>query len=198
MDYLLWGLSFPLIFLGCTKENTEELQQFNETNLSSDIDGDNSNQPMRPFKGTVVYNFDPEASLTCDCAAPTEPGGPYVGSGNMTHMGNVYATNVPCFVVTAAIELPPGSGNYVPTQLYVPNQCGTISAANGDELYVNTAPYYLNIDASCYCTLDGTAESTIDGGTGRFSDATGSFTSALSQDLLTSVVTSVNNGTVDY
>ena len=188
---------FSLVLLGCAKENKEELAQFDNTTISMDDDGSATARKSRPFKGTVVYDFVPESELTCDCTTPgSSEGGPYVGSGNITHMGNVYADNVPCFIVTNVI--PDGQGGFIPTQFHIPNQCGTLVAANGDELYLDVPSYNLDIDPVCFCTFNGTVEVTINGGTGRFSDASGTATSVISQDIATSVVTTSFDGTIDY
>ena len=59
--------------------------------------------------------------------------------------------------------------------------CLTVVAANGDEVYLTVlTPYETCITNCCF---EASIQGTFDGGTGRFSDATGDWTADIIQEL---------------
>jgi hypothetical protein len=74
-----------------------------------------------------------------------------------------------------------------------------ITAANGDELHTTlSGNLHPVVDGTGHVFLVGDIAGTITGGTGRFSNATGSFTFSIVFDTLTAHSFSEINGTVSY
>lgn len=77
--------------------------------------------------------------------------------------------------------------------------CQIFTAANGDELHAtlagNLQPF---VDQTGHVFLIGDVEGTIEGGTGRFANATGSFTFSLVFDTANFSSSSEINGTIHY
>lgn len=121
----------------------------------------------KPFKGSMVYNFTGE-NVPCDCGS-YYPVGNLVGSGNITHLGNATSRIKPCAqpLIVGGQEI----GQIIGIE------CGSFVAANGDELYCYTYPYNLMYTATA---LAGTIKCDFVGGTGKFKNATGSFTGNIS------------------
>lgn len=85
----------------------------------------------------------------------------------------------------------------LPDGFAVHSQCGTFIDADGDALAVDIAPYELHVNAT-FSALEGMTTGTVNGGTGKFKDATGSLTFSNSQDLATGVVATSYDGTVKF
>jgi len=174
---------FSLILVGCAKENIEDASQLDLTT--------NSNQ-MRPFKGSIAYVGDQDPSiLDCDCAPGYFIGNYFLGTGNVTHMGNVTAPSIPCIAL-----IDDGQGNIIGYE--VNTQCGYITAANGDELYSEVASYIMMLDFNCFCQFTGETTVEITGGTGRFEDAYGTANVSVVQDASTGVTTTTWDGGINY
>ena len=125
-----------------------------------------SNPQARPFRGSVTSFVDEETDFTCECPEGYLPGGPWGGTGNITHMGKVSSLVIPCYKF-----------HYLGEDSYfeVIGNCGEMLAANGDELNLDIPPYTLeyDVESGCFCA---TFVSPINGGTGRFEGATGEVT----------------------
>lgn len=142
-----------------------------------------------PFKGSLSYSINMSLNLPCNCGALATVGD-FEGTGTVTHMGLLKAKNKTC---VAPIII---SGNYVGNQVTV--QCASFVAANGDEIYCNIPSYNLMFTANG--TATGTLEAEFTGGTGRFANATGSFTGTMTVPLSNPglAVLSNINGTIKY
>jgi hypothetical protein len=74
-----------------------------------------------------------------------------------------------------------------------------ITAANGDELYtLLTGNLHPEVDETGHVFLVGAVQGTITGGTGRFEDATGTFTFSLVFDTETAHSFAEIDGTIEY
>lgn len=153
-QFLLFLLS-ALLFLGsCSKD--EETQSKNGPSLKQ-------NQG-KPFTGSMNYQFNPFMDLPCDCGS-FYPAGTFSGSGNISHMGLATSNIKPCLAPIIV------GGNEIGSHVGV--ECASFVAANGDELYCYTHPYDIYYGAT---GAVGTILVDFTGGTGRFANATGSFT----------------------
>ena len=151
------------------------------------------NNQMRPISGTIVYIPVANVNVPCDCGS-LEMGGPFVGSGNVLHMGNTFSESIPCF--TSILADPTNPATLIGYD--VSFQCGTFVAANGDELNIHVDPYQMYLDFSCFCNFSGGGIVHFNGGTGRFSDATGTATTTVFQDLVADNVTLNFEGEINY
>jgi hypothetical protein len=151
---------------------------------------------MVPFKGTfagLLLDFGPVVPGRCD----ETPAGKiawavtsFAGSGNATHMGNTqaYADHCSYGVVDA-------DGMFMPDGTYGQGEL-TLTAANGDVLFATytngvsfTGPPV--IEFADYFTFE-------DGGTGRFTFATGGGVEAGSVDVRTNEFTLRMEGVIAY
>jgi hypothetical protein len=141
-----------------------------------------------PFSGTMSYQLNTSLDLPCNCGIYA-PVGTFSGAGTFSHLGASTSNIKPC------AELLIVNGN--PVGFYVGMECGSFVAANGDELWCTIPAYNL------YFTNTGMASGTIvanfAGGTGRFTNATGSFTGTITNNpvLNTATLTGVT-GTINY
>jgi hypothetical protein len=169
----------------CNKDSND--LSISEETLSSDH---KNSQKARPFKGSVNYVGEAEIDLTCECIEPTFQGNTFLGTGNLTHMGNIVSESIPCITY---IE---NGGNIVGYN--VESQCTTLVAANGDEVDITIDPYVMLLDFNCFCSFSGLYTATITGGTGRFENASGTFGGTVFQSLETGVVTINIDGEIYY
>lgn len=173
---ILLLLVFGLFWLGCEKESTSlipdedgisQIKSENSTNNEVTLRG---NQP-RPFKGTIEYNFITNSPLDCEC-----PDGVTVelqGSGTISHLGLVSSPATYCMQIGTAGTCPVFGNTVIKECLY-------IIASNGDEVYLNVdTPYESCLEPECCWT--GSIQGTFDGGTGRFTDASGEWTAEFFQ-----------------
>lgn len=139
----------------------------------------------RPFSGSMAYTFAPNENLPCDCG-DYFPIGTFSGNGNLSHLGNTTSMIKPC--VAPIIQ----DGNYIGDHVGV--ECAYFVAANGDSLYCYTHPYDLY-----YTSAGGVGVATVDfvGGTGRFANATGSFTGTVTVGQVGATFTGLT-GTIIY
>jgi hypothetical protein len=168
------------------QKNSNDLPMSDET-LSADH---KSSQQARPFKGSIDYVVDTEIDLTCECSDPLVIGNYFLGTGNITHMGNVTSESIPC------VEYILNGENIVGYS--VESQCATFVAANGDELFTTVDPYVMMLDLNCFCSFSGPYTTTITGGTGRFENASGSAGGTVYQSLETGVVSITIDGEIYY
>jgi len=164
-----------ILLMGCNKSRNEIVPTPTTTTPTVAMRADN------PFAGTVIYKASFTYDLPCDCKG-FMPVGTYVGTGNLTHLGLITSNIKPCVSPTAY-------------GYHVAVECGSFIAANGDELYCDTAPYDL------YWGADGASGAiivTFSGGTGRFAEARGSFTGIISIDALGNGKLDNINGTINY
>jgi hypothetical protein len=174
-------LSIVILF-GCAKEETNELAQAIDTGIAQDYDdtevGLRGNNPKpRPISGSIDYLGGADIDLTCDCPDGTVIGNYFLGTGNITHLGNSTSESIPC------IELIISEGNVIGYN--IPSQCTIFTAANGDELQVVAESYTMMLDFNCFCRFASTEDvtTTYEGGTGRFANASGSSSGPVVQDL---------------
>jgi hypothetical protein len=125
----------------------------------------------RPVKGST------SGTSTLDLATGT---GTSQGSGTFSHLGKTTYTLNFTFALTG------------PTTVAI-SGTGTLVAANGDQVFVtftgtSTVPSPVPAVGQ---TAETTLVSTITGGTGRFSDASGTTTSAVRQEIVSVVGTTV-------
>ncbi len=179
--------------MGCNKAaNNHGIAPSAEATLAaSDVmpEGAAGKSTARPFKGSLTYNLNTSLGLPCNCGSLI-PLGDFEGAGTVTHMGLLKAKNKTC---VAPIIV---SGNYVGNRITV--ECASFVAANGDQIFCNIPPYDLYFTAQGVAT--GTLEAEFTGGTGRFVNATGSFTGTMTVPLSntnTAVLSNIN-GTIGY
>ncbi len=118
----------------------------------------------RPFSGSMSYTFAPNQNLPCDCG-DYFPIGTFSGTGNLSHLGNSSSLIKPC--VAPIFQ----DGQYIGDHVGV--ECAYFEAANGDRLDCYTHPYDIY-----FTPVGAVGVATVDfvGGTGRFANASGSFT----------------------
>jgi hypothetical protein len=186
-------LVLGLFWMGCNQDSNsllpqeEEIVQIQSTeNSQEEINLRRNNQP-RPFKGTIVYEQVAANGLECGCT-----NGQLVqieGSGTVTHLGRVSSATSYCLLLGAAQNCPgPGA--------LVNNACLTITAANGDEINLDVlTPYETCITACCF---EASIQGTFNGGTGRFDDASGTWTAEIIQELGSPVSTVTVDGQITY
>lgn len=126
-----------------------------------------------PFKGDIQASVErtivfPIAHVELD------------GSGQATHLGN-FSVSAPHDV---DLTTRTASGTY------------TFTAANGDELYAEFTGRSTPIAGTANLSI--VEEATITGGTGRFADATGSFTVEREFDTLAESTTGSFDGTISF
>lgn len=134
-------LCFALILAGCS-EPTDLASSENEANLRI---------AERPFKVKGSGTFDlVDSDGSCN-SFPLQIA--LIGSGNATHVGRFSVDLTWCFV-------PPEGPLYI---------FGTLTAANGDEIYMETIGQGVGENGEVYETF------IFIGGTGRFEDVSGQF-----------------------
>lgn len=138
-----------------------------------------------PFQGQLTYAFTAEYDLPCDCG-DFYPVGTFYGTGNLSHFGNVTSHIKPC--VSPIIE----GGNYIGDHVGV--ECAYFTAANGDTVYCYTYPYDI-----LFTPAGAVGVATVDfvGGTGRFKNATGSFTGTVTVMGATATFSNIS-GSIQY
>ena len=155
---------------------------------ASEPSGSMAKNGGKPFKGNVTLTLNNALSLPCNCGSLIDVGN-FEGSGNITHMGKMSLSNKTC---AAPIIV---SGNHVGNRITV--TCGTFTAANGDIINVNIPPYDIMFTNTAAV---GTLNAEFNGGTGRFTDASGSFTATVTiaySNPNTVLFTNIN-GALDY
>ena len=191
MKKQLLFISFAvLIVSSCSKTNnalpiTSGSSTARTTNNSST--SHTANRSSSPFGGSIDYHFVADYDLPCDCGAYYVVGNFY-GSGTLTHLGLSTSRIKPC--VSPIFS----SGVHVGDHVGV--ECAFFTAANGDELDCYTHPYDLMYGP---VAAVGTVYVDFVGGTGRFANATGSFTATVTVPYGTGTATLDNvNGTINY
>jgi hypothetical protein len=191
--YLLILFAISLIGVSCEKENSTLISLEEEPALAENETTDQDkqvtlrgNQP-RPFKGTIEYETVADNGLACNC-----PSGDKIqieGSGNVTHLGRVSSATTYCLIIGAAQGCPGPGG-------LVTNACLSIEAANGDEVFLDVqTPYETCITNCCF---EASIQGTFNGGTGRFSNASGDWTAEIVQELGSSISEVTVDGQIVY
>jgi len=176
---LLMGLLIMLTIASCRKDERTEVSLPQQTATTQP----QLKKTAKPFSGSMTTVPSTSTSLNCNCGTLVDLG-TSTGSGNFSHMGNTTAKLRPCV-------------SFTQTGFNVGSQCGYLTAANGDDLYTNINPYTLTFNPVTM-TFDGVLHIDFAGGTGRFSDATGSFDASLSVDLANNGALNVISGSIVY
>lgn len=141
-----------------------------------------------PFKGNMTYTLNSSVNLSCNCGSMMTVGC-FDGAGNTTHMGALSSRNKTCAspILIGTTHI----GNHIVIE------CGSFTTANGDQIFVNISPYDLMFGNTC-ATGQLTAE--FAGGTGRFVNATGSFTGLITLNYSNPNVVTLTNidGSINY
>jgi hypothetical protein len=155
-----------LALLGFASCKKEDIQATNAEGISLQSVAKKS----VPLSGSMSYTPSQNYDMSCDCGG-LSPFLTFSGTGSMTHLGNVTSSYIkPC---TAPIF---NENGFV--GLHVGIECASpFVASNGDQLNISIAPYNVYINNTG--TFTGTVSCSIAGGTGRFSNASGSFTGTL-------------------
>lgn len=86
---MLIGIFAVMIFSLPSCQKTDDAPaistQGNEAELKA------GNNKARPFKGSIEYLGEQNISLTCNCTDPYFIGNNFKGTGNITHLGQVYS-----------------------------------------------------------------------------------------------------------
>lgn len=182
MQNKLLLMVFAVIFLAsCSKENDSI------PTITSEQEAMMKKGPQaRPFSGQMSYSFAPTENLPCDCG-DYYPVGTFSGTGNLSHLGMTTSLIKPC--VAPIFQ----DGNYIGDHVGV--ECAYFVAANGDSLYCYTYPYDLLYGPT---GAVGVAKVDFTGGTGRFANATGSFTGTVTISPSGNATFSGLNGTLIY
>jgi hypothetical protein len=162
MKYLLLlALSTAVLFTSCKKEDSCVKPISNAA-----ATGSVAKKAGVPFTGSMTYQFVGE-NVPCDCGSYF-PVGNLSGTGILTHLGNSTSKIKPCAAPLMNGDVRIGD--------IIGVECGSFIAANGDEVYCYTYPYNLYYTATAAV---GTIKCDFVGGTGKFKDATGSFTGTI-------------------
>jgi hypothetical protein len=142
----------------------------------------------RPFKGSVLYTLDTTISLPCNCGSMSTLGS-FKGVGTLTHFGLMTSKNKTC---VAPILV---NGNFIGYHITI--TCGTFTTANGDEIAVDIPTYDVFFNST---SATGTMTGNFTGGTGRFVNATGSFTGTITIPISNPAIATLTNidGSIDY
>jgi hypothetical protein len=180
---LLLAALVILVIVSCRKSVSNMISEGSNTPSASA-----SKSHAVPFKGNMTYVLNPTLNLSCNCGSMINVGD-FDGAGITTHMGNLTSRNKTC--ATPIVIGTTHIGNHIVIQ------CGSFTTANGDQIFVNINPYDLMFGNTC-ATGQLTAE--FAGGTGRFVNATGSFTGLITLNYSNpNVVTLTNiNGSINY
>lgn len=178
---LLLAAFAALSFASCSKDGNITTSAISTDQASMAKKGPQA----RPFSGTMSYNFAANENLPCDCG-DFFPVGTFSGTGNLSHLGKTFSLIKPC--VQPIIQ----DGNYIGNHVGV--ECAYFVAANGDSLYCYTYPYDLLFTPM---GAIGVAKVDFTGGTGRFKNATGTFTGTVTVGQTTASFTGLS-GTIIY
>lgn len=180
---------FVLLFAACQQDPNELATPVSQGPVAKKA------QTTRDFRGNLSssVNTDPSIPLTaCSGDIPEFAVPDHFLSGQAIHIGNFNP---------ALSTLHHDDCNVsVATMLLTTSVSGQLAAANGDLIYYSGDD---DIDVSALLTQTGLTGSingtwTIDGGTGRFEGASGSFTISGVVDFVTGTFTAVANGTITY
>lgn len=168
-----------IILASCSKSNDSIVPVVNTEDMAK------QGPQARPFSGSMSYSFAPNQNLPCDCG-DYYPVGTFSGSGSLSHLGNSSSLIKPC--VKPIFQ----DGNYIGDHVGV--ECAFFVAANGDSLYCYTYPYDL-----LYTPVGAVGIAKVDfvGGTGRFANATGTFTGTVTVSQTGATFTGLT-GTIIY
>jgi hypothetical protein len=177
---------FALLFASC--QQADELVSPGDAELIVQ-----RSEQSRPFKATLQSSVNPGNPLTaCSGDIPGFAIPDHFLAGNATHLGklNVALSTLhhdDCNLSFATMEL-------------TASVSGQLAAANGDLVYYTGEDV---IDVSNLLLGTGTTGSitgawTINGGTGRFTGASGSFTISGVVDFVTGTFSAEANGTITY
>ena len=173
------------VAMSCRKGSGSALQATGSESAPTNLANKNTG---RPFKGSMIFQLSTTLNLPCNCGTLATVGS-FTGQGNITHMGLLQSQYKTCAspIMAGTMQI----GNHIVIT------CGKFIAANGDEINVNIAPYDLmfgNTAASGVLTAE------FNGGTGRFVNATGSFTGIITVNYAqpnTAVLSNID-GSIDY
>ncbi len=178
-------MAFALLSVAACRKSTNMVANTEVPSMTSNSAAKGTSVP---FKGAMTYTLNPNLNLPCNCGALITVGD-FEGVGNVTHMGLLKSKYKTCAspIMAGSIMI----GNHVVIQ------CGSFTAANGDEVYVNIAPYDLMFGQA---TATGLVNAEFNGGTGRFTNATGGFKGVITLNYNNPNVVTLTNidGTINY
>lgn len=167
----LTTLCVTLFLAACSKKDDPKLIISTQTKSSSSL---NKKDNSKSIQGKLTYNFTPDMELSCtSCGTNYISTGSYSGKGDLTHLGTVMSATKACYTYIF-------NGSNV-VGLHIENQCAYFKAPNGDELYLSNDPYDLYFNSTGYAT--GNCNFYFAGGTGKYQNATGSFTGYVENNL---------------
>ena len=133
--------------------STEAYSEESFKTNSNSTNGKNSK--YKTLHGTLTYA--PVATPSwCTCDASLFQGPLFQGSGTISHMGFTTSDVTSCVVPTQNFII-----------LNVASSCVTLTAADGDELFLDQIPYQLTFDPSKF-VYQGESNANVIGGTGSF------------------------------
>ena len=157
--YFVLSLLFAFTYFGCKNSDTDITSP--GTNNISTVDR------SRPFNGNATGIARDDSGPGCISPWTHQE---VTGTGTATHIGLYHAVTHDCYLTTST------SGGLTN------NGTGTLTAANGDEINVTYSGSY-TFNAWPPTSANFVLNVTIIGGTGRFQNATGSFTAYAVEDL---------------
>lgn len=178
-------LASAALFSACSKKSNDIVPSNTET-VSTTAQA-KSKKCSVPFTGYINYHTTTAFNLNCTPSSGSFPAGNYDGSGNLSHMGITTSKLEPCVTPLFAGTTQIG--------FKVTDVCGSFTAANGDEIFCHVYPYPLLFTPA---GAIGAMHADIIGGTGRFDDATGSFTAIVQNDAEGNSYLKNINGTIRY
>ena len=154
-----------LFFASCSKTD-DPLLVNNGDDSQTGLLYKKDSEGAKEIKGTLTYNYTSPSNNSC--GENLYSTGNYTGTGNLSLLGNVTSETVGCYGV-----LLDESYNWIGVGIQG-SQTTSFKMPNGDKIYLSNDPYNLYfIDNG---VVSGTAKFYFNGGTGKYTNAQGSFT----------------------
>jgi len=185
---LLFIAGAALLFSACSKSGSNNVVPGTSSAASTAKVAAKRGDEGKALSGSLNYAFTDAFDMPCVFGSYTPVGNLY-GSGTLTHLGLSTSKIKPCVV---PIFL---GGAQIGDSVGV--ECATLVAANGDQVFTSIRPYALYFISAT--SASGTLHADITGGTGRFHDASGSFSGTVTVFFNTGTATCTGiTGTINY
>lgn len=164
----LLALLVALVFVSCSKEET--LVPVGASSPQNESGVLNKKEGYKEIAGTLTYNRATDFDINCGdhWTEGYFNDGSYLGQGELDGLGKTTSKT------KAWVNMIYVSGNPYPVGVHVGYQCCSFFANSGDELFLTTDGYDLYFNSQGVAT--GECKFYFAGGTGKYKDASGSFT----------------------